>query len=44
MMDVKDAFKKGVILLKKKQRDEMTVGVRGKADENLSLKGKPGTL
>jgi hypothetical protein len=27
----------------KRKRDEMTVGVRRKADENLPLQGKPGT-
>jgi len=31
MMDVKDAFEKGVVPLKKKQRDEMTAGVCRKA-------------
>jgi hypothetical protein len=40
MMDVKDAF----VLLRRKQVDEMIVGVRRKANEDLLLREKPGTL
>jgi hypothetical protein len=40
MMDVKDAF----VLLRRKQMDEMIVGVRRKANENLLVREKLGTL